>query len=331
MALVRLLYSPGLVLALLAASCGGAGKSPVADSGGAGGTSGSSSGGHSAKSGTSGGGKGGSGSSGTGGHAAAPANDACEDATVVMLSADEPHMDIAVTTVNAGHDIDAPCAADSGPDVFYQVTFSRRVFLYADTFGGKFDTVLFLLSDACEPLLTATTPGDALCSDDECDTSQSRVVALLDPGRYRIGLGGSESDEGKATLHLEWTLAGNGAAAELPAGNSVQKGTTTGSGNIDSRSASCLAASGENSYWWASCPSDSGGTLQASTCGGAKFETVLETAIPAGEPYTCALDSCGLQTSLDSVVPEGAGLRVLSLDGEGAGDVGEYTLTVTRP
>ena len=78
-------------------------------------------------------------------------------------------------------------------------------------------------------------------------------------------------------------------------------------------------------------PRGSGGNLAASTCGGATWETVLELEIPQSNPYACSLDACDLQTTINASIPAGAGLRVLSVDGEGGGDEGSYTLTAARP
>jgi hypothetical protein len=261
-----------------------------------------------------------------------PGNDRCADAPAIPLSAANRRLDLKAATGGATHDVDAPCGADQGPDIFYKFAVSKRVFVYADTFGASWNTVLFLLSDTCQPLSTPTMAGDAVCSDDACGTSQSRLVARLEPGTYRLGLGGRGGEKGDATIHFEWALAGIGPAKELPQGNSVQTGTTVGiGGNIDSMSSDCLAAGAENSYWWARCPSDPGGTLTASTCGGTTWESIVEVQIPKSVPYQCNLDGCGLQSSLTAEVPPGAGLGVLSIDGQGGSDYGAYSMTVARP
>ena len=225
------------------------------------------------------------------------ASDHCASATAIPLTSS--HVDLPADTTAATHDIDAPCTGDSGPDVSYSFTVSKRVLVYADTFGAGFDTVLFLLSSSCQPITTLTTAGDAVCNDADCGTSQSRVFALLNPGSYRLGLGGSGGAAGSATIDFELALAGSGSTATLPKGTSQQSGTTVGvSGNVNNQTASCIAAGPEDAYWWATCPSDSGGQLSASTCGGASWETLLETEIPRApsHAYTCALDSCGLQS-----------------------------------
>jgi len=262
-------------------------------------------------------------------------NDHCGAATSILLSGLNPRVDLMASTIGATHDVDAACSTDQAPDVFYKFAVSKRVFVYADTFGASWDTVLFLLSDACVPI-TTTTPGDAVCSDNSCGTQQSRVVALLEPGSYRLGLTGRGGAQGAATIHFEWALAGSGTAAQLPAVNSVQVGTTVGSaGNIDGLSSECLAAASENSYWWARCPSDPARSITASTCGGGTtWESVIEAQIPKSAPglpsaYRCNLNGCGLQGLLTTTIPAGAGLGVLSIDGQAGNDIGPYTMTVT--
>jgi len=253
-------------------------------------------------------------------------------ATMIPLSNSTPHEDIAATTVGATHDVDAPCVSDMGAEVFYEFSVSKRIIVYADTFGATWNTVLFLLSNDCTPESGSTTPGDAVCNDDACGTQQSQIVAVLNPGYYRLGLGGRGADQGAATIHFEWALAGSGTLNPLPQGSTVQSGTTIGTGGeIEGLSPDCIAAGPENSYWWANCPNDPGGMLTGSTCGGATWETVVEVQIPESVPYACNLDACGLQSTLSAAVPAGAGLRVLSMDGQDGTDNGSYMMTVNRP
>jgi len=286
---------------------------------------------------STGGGTGTSGSSNVGaaGEAGAPGipdNDLCTNAKSLQLGTTQA-INIAASTLNAQHDIDPPCASGAGPDVFYEFDVSKRVFVYADTFGASWNTVLYLLSEDCKPLTTTTTAGDSLCDGTACGTSQSQIVALLEAGHYKLGLSGRGGAAGSATIHFQFTLAGSGTAAQLPAGSNMISGTTSGaSGNMQAISPTCLAAGPENAYWWTSCPNDAGGAFTASTCdGGAAFESVLALELPASAPYTCELDSCGLQSSISSTIPAGAGLRVLAVDGQGGSDKGAYTVKVSRP
>lgn len=262
-------------------------------------------------------------------------NDRCNAATPIPLSASNPRVELEATTLGAAHDVDAPCAgggAAAGGDVFYAFAVSKRVIVYADTFGADWDTVLFLLSADCAPLSAPTTQGDAVCNAGACGTSQSRVVALLEPGAYRLGLSGRDGAAGQATIHFEWALAGSGTVAPLPKGKSVLTGQTVGtSGSIEARSPDCLAAGPENSYWWARCPADPGGPLRASTCDGTTWESIVSLQLAKTPPYVCNIDGCGLQADLNFPIPEGAGLAVLSIDGQTGKDVGAYTMNVTRP
>ena len=308
----------------------GSGGAAVAGSSASGGTS-SSGAGDGSSGGTQGGGTQGGGTQGGGGGTPpVPANDLCKNATALALGA-TPSINIMATTLGAQHDIDAPCDDGAGADVFYSFDVSKRVLVYADTFGASWNTVLYLLTKDCTPIAATTTTGDAVCSSGACGGSQARIVALLEAGQYRLGLSGRAGAAGAAKIHFEFALAGSGSVTPLPSGSTMQSGSTVGSGDIQAISQLCLAAGPENSYWWSSCPSDAGGSLNASTCNGAAFETVLEVQLPASAPYTCSLDGCSLQSSISSTIPAGAGLRVLSVDGQGGSDKGAYTMTVSRP
>jgi hypothetical protein len=262
-------------------------------------------------------------------------NDHCENATPIPLSGVNPRIDLKATMAGATHDVDVDCSTDKGPDVFYSFAISKRVIVYADTFGAGWDTVLFLTNSACTPIPT-TMDGDAVCSDDGCSTKQSQIVALLEPGSYRLGLAGHGSAGGEATIHFEWALAG-GTVAKLPTTNGVVTGTTSGSGNIDGLSNACVAAGPENSYWWARCPSDAARIVSASTCEGTTWESVVEIQVPKLAPnqssgYQCAVNSSNcsnFQGATKSVaVPAGAGLGVVSIDGQSGGDMGTYSMSI---
>ncbi len=303
------------------------------------GTGSSSGSGGSSGSGSSGGGSG-SGSGGTEagvpdaaplGPAIGPGSTSCQKATPVPLTSDQFMVDLATDTTGAPHTIGAPCATDGG-EMFFSLSFSKPVFVYADTFGASFPTVLYLLDDSCTPLSVPTTAGDSLCSAGACSSSQSQIVALLGAGQYEIGVSGAGSAAGPVRVHVQWALSPSGAATALPRGSSTQSGATVaGNGNIEGLGASCEAAGPEDGYWWTSCPADSGGAISASTCDGATWETVLEVQVPGSIPYTCNVDSCGLQTSLAATEPAGAGLRVVTVDGQSGSDFGPYTLTASRP
>jgi hypothetical protein len=63
---------------------------------------------------------------------------------------------------------------------------------------------------------------------------------------------------------------------------------------------------------------------------------VIEAQIPKNAPgmpsaYKCNLDGCasGFQSNLTVDIPAGAGLGVVSIDGQAGQDVGPYAMTVT--
>lgn len=257
--------------------------------------------------------------------------DNCSSAPEVFLSDPNQRMNVSVDLATAGHTVTAPCATNNGREAFYLFALSKPAIVYADTFGASVNTVLYFTSYGCSPL-GSTMANDTVCSDDACGTTASQVTALLTPGRYKLGISGrTNADVGNVTVHLAWAYAPSGTNLLLPSGSSVQTGTTGGGSNITGLSVNCHAAGPENGYWWTSCPGDPGGTLSASTCGGATWETTLELQVPGANPYTCNIDACGLQAELTRGIPAGAGLRVLSIDGESGSDQGTYRMTVSRP
>jgi len=260
-----------------------------------------------------------------------PGGALCSLATPIPLNSPQFTVDVPADTTGAPHTLAAPCATN-GAEVFYKLSFSKPVVLYADTFGASYDTVLYLLSSNCSPLTGSTMPGDAVCSAGSCGTQQSQLVALLNPGIYKLAVSAAGSNQGPVDVHVQWALSPSGSLTQLAPGSSSLTGNTAGTtGNIDGMSSTCIAAGPEQGYWWAGCPSDPGGALSASTCGGSTWQSLLELQVPGSIPYTCDLDTCGLQTVLDGTIPAGPGLRVLCVDGEAGNDSGPYKLSVTRP
>lgn len=278
-----------------------------------------------------------SGPSGTPGEAGPPppmfgqGGATCGEAADVPLDSPQFAIDLQADTTGATPSVAAPCAT-AGGEVFYKLSFSKPVFLYADTFGASAPTVLYLLDESCVAMTAGTMPGGTLCSAAACGTQQSQIVAMLAAGNYKLGVAAAGSAQGPSTVHLQWALAPSGAVTELPQGSSMQSGATVdGNGNIEGLSPSCIAAGPEDAFWWATCPNAAGGSLQASTCGAATWETVLEVQVPGAIPYACDVDSCGLQTDLQAHIPAGAGLRVLTIDGQAGSDFGPYTVSADRP
>jgi hypothetical protein len=262
--------------------------------------------------------------------AAPPVNDRCADATTITLTAGA-HINISATAANANHDLDSPCFGAGGPDVFYRFTLTRRELVYADTFGAAWDTKLFFATSCTAAMATRTT-GDNVCDDNQglgCTTTglTSQVYTVLDPGTYYLVLS-SVGTPSSAVIHFEHIPVGSGAVSALVRGSSTRSGTTTGSGTFSS--ATCGGTGPEQAFWWVTCPDQAAGTLTASTCSRATWNTILNVLHGSGTGETCNNDACSLQSSLSAAVPAGAGLHALIVDGFSGGS-GAYSVLVNRP
>jgi hypothetical protein len=256
-----------------------------------------------------------------GGDVTPAANDRCADATAINLS--RSHVELITNTAGSHADLAAPCGSAGVPDVFFKLTLTRRELVYADTFGATGTTALYFASSCSTARTGSTTSGDAVCSTGACGTSQSQVVALLDPGTHYLVLAG----QGAATIHLQHAEVGTGTVEHLAPGSSTMTGTTTGTGTLYA----CDASGAENSYWWQACPDSAGGMFQGSTCNGTAFDTILSLQIPGSETVMCDDDACSFQSSVSGTVPAGAGLFVVSVDGFSQVKQGNYTLAASRP
>ena len=245
----------------------------------------------------------------------------------IPISSSVVHSDLTGSTLGADHILDLPCASN-GSDLVFSFLLFQREMVYADTFGTAWNTVISF-SDACDTAVLPTDDGMAACNDDACGTSQSQAYALLGYGRHYLIVSGVNDESGDVVLHFEHAQIGSGPLATLPQElNSVQ-GTTRGTGIMSS----CEASGPENTYWWLGCPDYAGGAFHASTCGGTVFDTVLSLQIPRSQALSCNDDdpSCGQQSTIDTTVPLGAGINVLTVDGLAPSSFGNYVLNYTRP
>ena len=253
----------------------------------------------------------------------AAANDLCANATTISMAAAHTQFDATMTGAHA--ELTAPCGTGGTPDVFFKFTLSRRELVYADTFGASGSTALFFASSCSTARTAQTTSGDSLCSTGACGTSQSQVVAMLEPGTHYLVLAGSA-----ATIHFQHVEVGGGTVQPLAQGSSAPTGTTSGSGALYA----CDGGGAENSYWWRTCPGDAGGSFQASTCTGTNFDTILSLQMPGSDLVMCDddTDGCGqFQSRVTANIPAGAALYVISVDGFSQSKHGDYTLSSSRP
>lgn len=264
---------------------------------------------------------------GTGSGGAAWTNGTCD--VPYVIPTDVSQFDIDVSNVNGAGTVDLPCAAASRV-VVLSFDLMGTELVYADTLGATWNTVL-AFADSCDGTWnTLAADGTSACSDDACGTSQSQAVALLGYGRHYLYVGGPRAAQGVVTVHFQHAPVGSGPLTIFPPGTGTAYGTTQGRGAVNL----CQASGAENSYWWKTCPVYVGGTLSASTCNaGTRFDTVLSLQLPGSGVVSCADDdpSCGVQSKLSAVIPAGAGLYVLTVDGTAGSDQGPYTLNFTRP
>ena len=251
----------------------------------------------------------------------------CDSPIVVQLGG--PQVDIKVGTTKADYILAAPCASNGADIVLkFRVATQQPQLIYADTFGASWNTVLFF-SDACDKSKPPTGSDTVACNDDACGTSQSQVVAVLGYGYHYLIVSGANGESGDVTVHLQSAVFGNGTMRTLPQGTGSLTGTTSG---ID-RSGLCETTGPKDSYWWLSCPSYLGGAFSASTCQGTTWDTALSLQIPRNDVLSCNDDDkdCGMQSTLGTTIPPGAGIHLLTVGGTTGTSMGDYTLTYTRP
>jgi len=265
-----------------------------------------------------------------------PANDTVAGATPINLAS--ASTDFTANTTNANNNVAVPCIAsgvNTGRDVFFRFSLTRREFVYADSAGSGYDTALFFATATGTPLTTQTA-GDQVCNDDSgtCLGGSglfSRAYTVLAPGDYLLVVSGYGSAAGAASIHFEHVPAGSGTLAPLAAGMSTLSGVTSAATAGTLTSATCGGAGPENAYWWVTCPgTGTSAALTAETCGAAAFDTVVY--LNTGSGFTaCNDDACALQSRLSASYSLATRLHALYVDGYNASSAGAYTLTVSRP
>jgi hypothetical protein len=94
---------------------------------------------------------------------------------------------------------------------------------------------------------------------------------------------------------------------------------------------SCVAGPART-YYWTSCFDFPGGTIEASTCAGASFDTTIELVHGNGLGGGCrGGDACGTASQLIEAIAPGPGLHVLRVGGAGVTETGTFTLDVDIP
>ncbi len=270
-----------------------------------------------------------------------PANDTRMGATAINWTLSSQLL--AADTTHARNDTAGSCGCTTGRDVYYSFTvpMGRSEVVYADTIGSTWDTSLFLQTQAGVNITVPGIAGGSTCNDDGgltgCSTGvQSQIMAQLTPGTYYLVLSGCS--QGAATVRFQHLPVGNGSVAALAVGaGQVLNGSTSGTGVINP-AGSCTAPGPENTYVWYTCQAAVGGAFNASTCGRATWDTVLDQR-SAGRTTpsvsVCNDDvgttACRLQSTVASTIPDGPGLHALYVDGFTNMSFGAYAVLVTRP
>jgi hypothetical protein len=222
---------------------------------------------------------------------------------------------------NIGATTDQSACTSSSYDVFYRFTLSERRMVYFDTFGSGFDTVVSILNSGY---------GQITCTDDSCGSRQTQVMAVLDPGTYYVRVAGWSSNSGSFVLNVQ----------RLPASSAIYNfnaGYTTYSGNTSTATDQagpglCYPYGGsDHMYYWMACPSQAAGTVDATTCSRASWDTLLRYIDGRSGSSNCIDDSCGLQSTLSLTSSGGAGIRAMYVDGYSSYSFGSYSVYAGRP
>jgi hypothetical protein len=236
-----------------------------------------------------------------------------------------------VNTALYRNDTVGTCSCTTGRDVFYTFTLTAPEIVYADTAGSTFDTSIFLQNSMGTNITSAGITQGTTCNDDGgllgCATGvQSQILAQLPAGTYFLVLSGCGA--GNANVRFQRIAVGNGATRFLNAGSSVVSGTTMGTGRVTS---ACCSEGPEDTFYWYTCPAFTARTFTASTCGRALWDTSLSQVSPGrASTSVCNDDACGpRQSILTSMIPTGAGLHALYIDGCTGGS-GAYTIAINR-
>jgi hypothetical protein len=220
-------------------------------------------------------------------------------------------------------------ATAGGRDVYYRFSLPAAEVVYLDTFDSNFDTVLRHYSGTCTAISS-----EMLCRDDSCSILQSQGAVQLAAGNYCLIADQYSSAQTLGALTLRFTRGGRTGTLISSATSGTLTGNTAGGANAQTAAACQSNASGpEVSYYWTRCPADAARTVDANTCTGTSFDTILTLRTGAAET-ACADDQCGAvtpfrQSTLPSTVISGAGLFWLVLDGWN-GQSGAYSLAYSN-
>ncbi|MEO6772071.1 MAG: hypothetical protein ABI467_03505 [Kofleriaceae bacterium] len=221
------------------------------------------------------------------------------------------------------------CSGDGGRDVFYSINLAAPRVYYFDTFGSSFDTVIRVYARSC-----ATVGSGAMalaCQNDACNVQQSQVAVSLPAGPSCVVIDQASSNETTGDVKLA-VFAGSRDGMPLPAGTQTLTGNTSTASNVmDPSDTNCDgpgAGGNDLAYFFTVCPAQTL-LLDAATCGGASWDTVLYVRDGNTTQIACNDDgnNCdGSRSRITNASISGGTLYWLVVDGFDADSSGAYTL-----
>jgi hypothetical protein len=229
---------------------------------------------------------------------------------------------------NAHDDVtETGCSGSGGRDLYYSINLTAPRVYYFDTFGSSFNTVVRVYAKPCA--MVGTGMNAKACQNDSCGGAQTQLAVSLPTGQSCVVIDQDSSAETTGSVKLE-VIAGSRDGTALPAGMQMVTGDTSGSSNImDPVDVNCDApgSNGKDlAYFFTLCPAQSL-LLDAETCTGATWDTVLYVRNGNTNQIGCNDDACGdLQTRITNVAITNGLFFWLVIDGFDATHSGGYTL-----
>ncbi len=215
------------------------------------------------------------------------------------------------------------------PDVFIAFTLVRQELVYADSFGTRSGGPRAQLA-----LLDGCMAGSVACAMDSCNggrggAGQAQVYRVMGAGAHLLEV--DTSSPGIVGISLQHVpLETLGASDCLPLAASFRLSDTTA---LRSHTPGTCGLGPDLAYYWVTCPAAPAGTLNATTCGGATWDTALQLVNGTFTSGGCNdnVFACAPQSTLAATVSAGAGIHVLFVDGASSSARGTFVVTGTRP
>ncbi|HEY5951996.1 MAG TPA: hypothetical protein VIV40_41150 [Kofleriaceae bacterium] len=219
------------------------------------------------------------------------------------------------------------CSGDGGRDIYYSISLAAPRVYYFDTFGSSFDTVIRVYARSCATVASGTNA--KACQNDSCSGAQSQLAVSLPAGQSCVVIDQASSAETSGTVMLD-VIAGSRDGSALPSGIQMLSGDTSGASNVmDPSDVNCdgPGANGKDvAYFFTLCPTQTL-LLDAETCTGANWDTVLYVRNGNTTQISCNDDACGAnQSRISNASISNGPFFWLIVDGWDATDSGTFTV-----